>query len=753
MRRTEPSTSEEHCCPEGDGKSQMENGVNATSRSHRMALLRTLVSKRKFRDKDPKGKISRAPSRLLRTTSIHHLKCNNYVIPVESSSNYETSTTELSSHGTASTSSQSCLLEAPNMPSLEKLSEMCGSTNTIERMDHDQLDDFGKSSSIQEEGVIKEIGNTASLHHSKEFLDLLQLFNANRDLFLKILQNPSSLLPTEEIASTKFEMSHTEELLGKSNASHSLEPHNDQDKENDDILATDSTGTSNTKIIDPLYESKGSREGRTVSNHFRSIKRKIKDVIKENKEGLIRTSMDGILHKIPYGQKVTDLPNKDTTLRYKYGREGFPSPNSKNIPKRIRRSSSLNESLDRYSNLFESISSRDSKRHSERPKFMENKSPKALKRIFSLPDVESYFVSRDVQNEVSNNNEASDQCIPTQFESFDTLICTDGIMNSDGQVEQAAESTFSGMTNDSMEHSALISEKDKDLPINISDNVTIEESTDGPLHLDIRDIPANSTAISITSELFQDDGTYSAKHSVSGPELKSTKVHLNKLELLTESHRPREVNDGYSELIEEDFNKEDISEELDNINTVHIQVNEKDEADFQYVKSILKISGFSTSEILGDWYSPDQPVDPLHFEEAENSPREHDNYVDDDDSLLNHMLLFDLINEILLEIYDSSFVTFPQFSGFCSRIRPMPTGYQVLKEVWANISRYLSSQLQIDQAVENVVAQDFVRNDGWMNLRFDSEYVGLELEDLILDDLIDNVVFDLDDISLAKCCI
>jgi hypothetical protein len=181
-----------------------------------------------------------------------------------------------------------------------------------------------------------------------------------------------------------------------------------------------------------------------------------------------------------------------------------------------------------------------------------------------------------------------------------------------------------------------------------------------------------------------------------------------------------------------EFAEEDVAEPL------HICVSDKNEADFQYVKDILKKSGFSCGEV--DWYASNQPVSPVIFEEAENSCQEFSMVYDDPHSIARRMLLFDLINEVLLDIYDSSLIIGPWHSRFDSRTRPIPMGLHVLEEVWTKVSDYLSLQWKAGQTVDHVVAHDVMRKDGWMNLVYDAECTALDVEDLIVEDFLDDVV-------------
>lgn len=189
-----------------------------------------------------------------------------------------------------------------------------------------------------------------------------------------------------------------------------------------------------------------------------------------------------------------------------------------------------------------------------------------------------------------------------------------------------------------------------------------------------------------------------------------------------------------------------IHEFAEDAGSLHIYVNDKNEADFHYVKDILKKSGFSCGE--ADWYASNQPLSPVIFEEAEFSCQETYTANDDPHSVVRRMLLFDLINEVLMDIYDSSLVTGPWHSRFDSRTRPIPMGSHVLGEVWGKVSYNLSLQWKPDLTVEDVVAHDVMMKDRWMNLVYDAECLALDLEDMVVDDLLDDIVLQIVLISI-----
>jgi hypothetical protein len=166
---------------------------------------------------------------------------------------------------------------------------------------------------------------------------------------------------------------------------------------------------------------------------------------------------------------------------------------------------------------------------------------------------------------------------------------------------------------------------------------------------------------------------------------------------------------------------------------LHFQVDAKEKAEFDYVREVLELSGFSGNESLGTWHSDELAVDPYVYEEVE------DFWENEEGDNCRHLLLFDLINEVLMEIYGRSCSYCPIPLSSLSHIRPMPAGHRVLKEVWALISWYMSLRPKGNQSEDYVVSKDLAKSDGWMNLQFETECVGLELDDLIFDDLLEEV--------------
>lgn len=159
----------------------------------------------------------------------------------------------------------------------------------------------------------------------------------------------------------------------------------------------------------------------------------------------------------------------------------------------------------------------------------------------------------------------------------------------------------------------------------------------------------------------------------------------------------------------------------------------ENESNFKYVKHIIELSGFMENEHTQMWHTVNQPLKPSLFKEIECCG-------EDICKPNDHQLLFNIVNEVLLDIYEGSSTFFPRSFSFNLRLHPMPKGHRLLKEVWARVNLYLSLKPELDQTLDDVVGRDLA-STGWMKLQLEEECVALELEDMIVDELLDEIIF------------
>ncbi|WCJ28298.1 hypothetical protein M5689_009999 [Euphorbia peplus] len=520
-----------------------------------------------------------------------------------------------------------------------------------------------------------------SIVHAKEMLDALDLINTNKELLLKLLQDPSSPLvyqfQSEQALSSrrKFLKSST-----FSSSSASSWRGSSPIKLNQDQKGNESPNFVRQSSIAPEYK----RRNHVVMNRFMDLKHKLKHMIKQNNNEKHRVAMDGILHKIPHGKEVpkdlkkdiVDHVKKQTTSKdVKESDSSHPFKSGKHF----NRTSSLKESLDRYSQLYETSFNREPKQTSKL-RIEDVISPqvnlsKTIRRILSSPNLNYFAYQSDDSTNLYTSPVRKGLDSPIRAENLDT------------------ETKSSLISDDS---NAILSSEtipEPEFPEDISSPEKLSALEDLKPSIDI--------------------------------ELPPDTIDSTKDKSIMDIIREAETRDGKLETPRKDLEFE------------------KDKAEFDYVKDILHLSGFSGSELLGTWYSDDQPLDPSMLEEMDLVIFNPECFGDEEGYPCYNLLLFDLINQVLMEIYANSYTYYPSPLTSLSRIHPMPVGGRVFDEVWANISWYLSfTPESSDQLLDYIATRDYSRNDGWMNLQFDCECVAMEVDDMIFDDLLDDIVLD-----------
>ncbi|XP_010920593.1 uncharacterized protein [Elaeis guineensis] len=876
-----PSTVKKHDIVKSETNILIGNKGNTTKRRRSKGHMRALFFKTLARKQNEKWKTSPVTRQLLRTISIHHLECDDYVLHDEVTSDNEPSTIELSPHESDSSAASKHVPLSPSGsdgPIFGKMSE-CRAMNTVNHVDDNLVYELGDHS-VEKQGRLVEKINGANESLSKQkhvdakrlgrdaviqssfFINSLELFRTDRDLFIKLLEDQNfvqeNFLWCRHSSSTKKLLTHSSSFpraglsggkAGPSRRNHKWKESElfvNQEKKSQlgntpsisstmskgamtskagikvDILKSEFAtmdasvvGSSSEVLPGSTHELKSQRDHGTVLNHFKDLQQRTENVVNKNRKANHRISMDGILHKVPYGQKVTEDVMKEKLCRSAsagYDRDN-PRDNigisaNRYLHQSIQRSRSLTESLDRYSHLLESISTKESKRLPESLKssnedggLQHRKTLKTSARIFSNPEfLSSHSFSEDVQSEVfcaALSSEVSatsflDSDVAVNIHSFlgpesvGTLVHAKQIKESD-TTEHSIDINVSGITDESLECPLLTNEHDQSDIGKVSYPTDQDDICHMPLHerdigistqpklisehdhKEIQEISSvtytplleqesgmemdptdKQIPVSVLDSFLEEDPVTSAKCLISAdPELEPRSLHFKEPDDSRTLENPLDAEVfSQAEIIEPSSGKIQ-TKGLTHVDAFHIQVDKEDEAEFNYVRDVLNKSGF-IGEFLGTWYSPYLQLDPLRLGEVDGLPHEFDIATYNHDMSPDNELLFDLINEVLLEIYETSFASTPWLSCFGSQRRPMFGVCNILKEVWTKISWRLSLQKQLNYTLQSIVARDFAKNDGWLNLQWDAECVGIGLEDLILANLLDELILEFDDTSYPQ---
>ncbi|XVF29088.1 hypothetical protein REPUB_Repub15cG0089900 [Reevesia pubescens] len=153
------------------------------------------------------------------------------------------------------------------------------------------------------------------------------------------------------------------------------------------------------------------------------------------------------------------------------------------------------------------------------------------------------------------------------------------------------------------------------------------------------------------------------------------------------------------------------------------------ESIFEHIKAVLQASSFNWDELYIRSLSSDLLLDPLLFDEVEYLPNQlcHD-----------QKLLFDILNEVLMEVcgyyFGSPGVTFVK-----PYIRPIPNMKNAIEEVWQGVYWHLLP-MPLPRNLDQMVRKDMAKTGTWMDLRLDTDCIGVEMGEAILEDLVEDTI-------------
>ncbi|XP_034920953.1 uncharacterized protein [Populus alba] len=519
---------------------------------------------------------------------------------------------------------------------------------------------------------------------------------------------------------------------------------------------------------------------------FKGLKKKIKYALTESKRESDHESTNTSRYEVPSGYNFsTDKEEMSKKLKeitvHQDGVENstsfqetnsFDNDLSKAQAPRIGRGSSLKESLDGYARLFEYSFSKQVKWNQYQSKSLklssEDKSQsrglRSFRRRLSLPDIESIYLfpNESSSDALSSNTTGmdSDANVKTgflndlksvstpevrkQFKRLDSVEETELQSNIEERAGSMDNNECSGGLMASInEGSAITSELNQDTMVpERGDQSSQSNQGNGSAITSIREHEERSP-ISALETRFRDDITCLVEFPMSeGSELDPRHMCVDEPDSpVTLQDRPTGDSLEETRSSTSHANAENASTMV-GARFLHFELNRpEDDADFNYLRDVLEVSGFIGPESLGTWYSLEQPLSPTLFKALEAYLHKGlESSSEDVAYSCDHLLLFDLINEELLDIYESSLAYFPKLFSFTQRVRPLPRGNNVIDEVWKRISWHRRSTSEMEQSIEDIVARDCEKGDGWMNLQLDAEDVALDLEDLIFDELVDEVI-------------
>uniref|UniRef100_A0A0D9XM69 DUF4378 domain-containing protein n=1 Tax=Leersia perrieri TaxID=77586 RepID=A0A0D9XM69_9ORYZ len=153
-------------------------------------------------------------------------------------------------------------------------------------------------------------------------------------------------------------------------------------------------------------------------------------------------------------------------------------------------------------------------------------------------------------------------------------------------------------------------------------------------------------------------------------------------------------------------------------------------ARLDYIMLVLELSELCAEQNLEVWYLEDELISPCMFEELQNQG----------DQIDDMKFLFDCICEALTQIQERYFRLSSWLSFVKHDIRTPPVGEDLISEVDKYVDGYL--KCSFPSTLEQIIKRD-LEVQAWMDIRSKTEEIVVEIWEFLLDELIDEAVFDL----------
>lgn len=612
-----------------------------------------------------------------------------------------------------------------------------------------------------------QLNKDISCHQLKDCVDVLELLNINKKLFVKILQGSevgiASHFHSPQIKLTKSVSFPTADLARFRN----FKPSKLEHKLNEIWSFPKREKLFPSTPAPKLVASKS-------LNHLEDTKRRGENASEEStkqRNHRMRRSLSTNENELDERRKSTIGKDGENKLRTDNATD---NPDNERREGRVysTRSSFPDDSLERYAQLFEHGFCRDSRWHHSKSLRVTNEKDfssevpggRTTRRNLSLPNFNFYSPqpndsSYDV---IGSGTPSSSADLPSGAEEFIALeAALDGSDSVDLWKSYHHQEQKRFLPGDAVaaetQHIKEIVECPLGLTVGKIDEDGLNENMGEPVmqensfsqEQDINMMRISSTGptqpspCSVLETCFPDDIITPAKSRFSEGNNQSSNTCLqsasDSISILTHfmaylimsgsGLKPRRIDFDDSDTL---IDSEDRS-----------SPDEVREAEFNYVRDVLELSGLTGKEFLDAWHLLDKmQLSSSVFDEMEAClPQEPQCSGQEVSRSIDHQLLFDLVNQALLEIYQRSVTYCPKALSYSCRVRPIPVGHHVIEAVWASIRCGLSSAQHKEVTLNDVVAGDLARDDGWMNLQSETESLALEMEDIIFNQLLDEMLF------------
>lgn len=152
----------------------------------------------------------------------------------------------------------------------------------------------------------------------------------------------------------------------------------------------------------------------------------------------------------------------------------------------------------------------------------------------------------------------------------------------------------------------------------------------------------------------------------------------------------------------------------------------------QYVQLVMEASSLNWNQLLEMRYLPEELLHESLFDEVELPPL---------DCYYDPKLLFDHINEVLLEIYNCHFFSPLSLASPAPKIRSTPLAEVVLDEILEEADFFLLPTTE-KRTLDQLVSKDVVRSRSWLDVRTDTEHLVNEVSEAVMEESVLDILLE-----------
>ncbi|KAK6947797.1 protein of unknown function DUF4378 [Dillenia turbinata] len=152
-----------------------------------------------------------------------------------------------------------------------------------------------------------------------------------------------------------------------------------------------------------------------------------------------------------------------------------------------------------------------------------------------------------------------------------------------------------------------------------------------------------------------------------------------------------------------------------------------------YISAVLHVSGLNWNEFSRKRQLSDQLLEPSLFDDLELLSTEPSS---------KHKLLFDCINEVLLEVHEQYFGCSPWIMSIKPKVRPAPLEKNGILEVMEGVNRHLLP-LPPPNTLDQLIGRDLAKSEMWTDFSIQAECIVNDMVDTILYETVEDTILQL----------